>query len=180
MKKILIFVFCLFAAAGCSKKSDDIKVIRQGEQNPDNKTGAVNNSDETANKLNGTTDKLNDANNKGAGEEESDVSFGKSKSEKKSAVEITSKEAGAHTGDFAKIKGYVADVNVREKVAYLNFDNKYPKHSFTAVVFKDKFDAFGDLNRFRNKNVEVEGKITEYNNKPQVILNSVKQIRIVN
>jgi len=173
MKKILIIIFCAFLTAGCSKRNDDVKIIKQDEQNQDNKTGTINKSDETANKP-------EDANKKAAGEEESDVSFGKGKSEKKSAVEFSSKEAGSHIGDYAKVKGYVADVNVREKVAYMNFDNKYPKHTFTAVVFKEKFEVFGDLNRFRNKNVEVEGKISTYNNKPQIILNSVKQIKIVN
>ena len=72
----------------------------------------------------------------------------------------------------------MADVSVREKVAYLNFDAKYPNNTFTGVVFSSKFEVFGDLNRFKNKTVELKGVISTYNNKAQIILNSPMQLKI--
>ena len=99
-----------------------------------------------------------------------------SKQEKE--VIISTKEVSSYIGKAATIKGYVADVVVREKVAYLNFDAKYPKNSFSAVVFPSDYKKFGNLEDFKNKNVEVKGMVTTYNNKAQIILNSSEQIKI--
>lgn len=92
---------------------------------------------------------------------------------------ITSKEVKTHVGDSLVIKGFVADIHLSNKVAYLNFENKFPKNSFSCAIFSSKFDEFGDLSKFKNKNVEVTGKISTFKNKPQVILNSKDQIRII-
>lgn len=94
-------------------------------------------------------------------------------------VRINSGEAKKHVGDSAVIKGYIADVYISEKVAYLNFGNKFPKNEFSCVIFKSKYSEFDALNIFKNHDVEVTGKITEYKNKPQMILNSKGQIKII-
>jgi len=92
---------------------------------------------------------------------------------------ITSKEVKTHVGDSLIIKGFVADIFLSDKVAYLNFENKFPKNIFSCAIFSGRFEEFGDLSRFKNKIVEVSGKILTYKNKPQVILNSKDQIKIV-
>ncbi|MEO8209617.1 MAG: hypothetical protein ABI840_03565 [bacterium] len=92
---------------------------------------------------------------------------------------ITSKEVKQHIGDSVTIKGYVSDIYLTDKVAYLNFENKFPKNVFACAIFSGKFEEFGDLSKFKNKNVEVTGKISTYKNKPQVILESAGQIKII-
>jgi hypothetical protein len=96
-----------------------------------------------------------------------------------SAEVYTTAEAKNHPNENAVVKGYVADVVIREKVAYLNFDKKYPKNTFSVVVFDSKFADVGDLNIYKNQNVEVKGVITLYRDKPQIIVSSKNQIRIV-
>lgn len=91
---------------------------------------------------------------------------------------ISAKDAGNNIGKSVCVKGYIADVTIRPKVAYLNFDYKYPKNTFAVVIFPSDFSKFGDLKTFANRNVIVNGTITTYNNKPQMILNSVSQITI--
>lgn len=91
----------------------------------------------------------------------------------------SSAEAKDHAGERAAVTGYVADVVKRERVAYLNFDKKYPKNTFTGVVFEEKFEEVGDLSIYRNKNIEINGKITIYKDKPQIIITSKNQIRIL-
>ncbi|MBI5402854.1 MAG: hypothetical protein HY959_05610 [Ignavibacteriae bacterium] len=91
----------------------------------------------------------------------------------------SSEEAKNHGGENAVVTGYVADVVKRERVAYLNFDRKYPKNTFTGVVFEEKFEEVGDLSIYRNKNIELKGKITLYKDKPQIIITSKNQIRIL-
>ncbi|MBV6478888.1 MAG: hypothetical protein HGGPFJEG_01645 [Ignavibacteria bacterium] len=96
-----------------------------------------------------------------------------------SSESISPAEAKNHIGDSITVHGYVADVYVSEKVAYLNFDNKFPKNTFTCTIFKKYFTSFGDLTGFKNKNVLVTGKISIYKNKPQMILYFKHQIKIL-
>lgn len=92
---------------------------------------------------------------------------------------ISTKEVVDYIGKTITVEGYIADVVTRPKVNYLNFDNKFPKHTFTAVIFPKDAENFEDLNTFRNKNVRVKGKIELYKGKPQIIVNSPEQINIV-
>lgn len=92
---------------------------------------------------------------------------------------ISSQEVKFHIGDSLTIRGFVADIYLSDKVAYINFENKFPKNIFSCAVFENRLNDFGDLSRYKEKTVEVTGKITTYKNKPQVILNSKDQIRIM-
>lgn len=49
----------------------------------------------------------------------------------------------------------------------------------TAVVFDDNFAQFGDLQKYNGHNVEINGTITEYHNKPEMVLESPRQIKII-
>lgn len=88
-------------------------------------------------------------------------------------------EAKDHINENAVVKGYVADVVIRERVSYLNFDKKYPKNTFSGVVFEEKFKEVGDLEIYKNKNIEIKGKITIYKDKPQIIISSKNQIKLL-
>jgi DNA/RNA endonuclease YhcR with UshA esterase domain len=89
---------------------------------------------------------------------------------------ITPMEAGNYNGRTVTVKGFVADVYQSEKVAYLNFVEKFPKNPFTAVIFASKFSDFPDIIKYKNKDVEVTGRVSMYREKAQIILNSPKQI----
>ena len=149
---LLLFSFVI-SLNGCSKNdsSSEIKVKK--------------------NNLSGTNEKNS---------EEEKNNSGKSGSGKNSSSQlITSKEVRQHIGDSLTIRGYVADIYLGEKVAYLNFEDKFPKNVFACAVFSGKFNEFGDLSKYKGKNVEVRGKISTYKNRPQVILNSKDQIKII-
>lgn len=88
-------------------------------------------------------------------------------------------EVKFHTGDSLIVRGYIADIYLSEKVAYLNFEYRFPKNLFSCVVFENKFREFGDLSVYKNKRAEVRGKITTYKNKSQIILTSKDQIKII-
>ncbi|MEO8447883.1 MAG: hypothetical protein ABI528_10330 [bacterium] len=92
---------------------------------------------------------------------------------------ISAKEVKDYIGDSLLISGYVADLYLGEKVAYLNFENKFPKNTFSCVIFSGKFNEFGDLSKFKGKNVEVTGRISVFKGKPQTVLNSPDQIKII-
>lgn len=101
------------------------------------------------------------------------------KIETSTASTISTIEASTNVGKRVILIGYVADVVMREKVAYLNFDNKYPKHTFTGVIFASDYNKFDDINIYKKKQVELTGLISEYRGKPQIIIKSPDQIKIV-
>lgn len=90
---------------------------------------------------------------------------------------ISPLNAGDYNGKTVTVKGYVADVYKSDKVAYLNFVEKYPDNPFTAVIFASKFNDFPEIEKYKSKNVEVTGRVSIYRGKPQIILNSPSQIK---
>jgi hypothetical protein len=38
---------------------------------------------------------------------------------------------------------------------------------------------FGDLQKLKNQNVEISGAITEYHDKPEIVLESASQVKVV-
>lgn len=96
-----------------------------------------------------------------------------------SLKKISAKEIKQHIGDSLNVTGYVAEVYLSDKVAYLNMESKFPKNIFSCTIFSSKFYEFGDLSAFKGKNIEVTGKVTTFKNKIQIILNSKDQIKII-
>lgn len=97
----------------------------------------------------------------------------------KPVAEISPLEAGEYEGKDVTVKGFVADVYKSEKVAYLNFIEKFPRNPFTAVIFASRFASFKDIDSYERKTVEVTGRVSQYKGKPQIILDSESQIKIV-
>ncbi|MGH2574756.1 MAG: OB-fold protein [Ignavibacteria bacterium] len=92
---------------------------------------------------------------------------------------ISPLEANEYLGKYVTVKGFVADVHKTEKVAYLNFVEKFPNNPFTAVIFASRFEDFGDVFKYLNTDVEVTGRVSIYRNRPQIILDNESQIKII-
>jgi DNA/RNA endonuclease YhcR with UshA esterase domain len=92
---------------------------------------------------------------------------------------VSALEAGDYVGKDLTVTGLVADVYKNDKVAYLNFVQKYPQNPFTAVIFSNKFSEFKDIDKYELKNVEVTGRVSSFKGKPQIILDSPSQIKVV-
>lgn len=92
---------------------------------------------------------------------------------------ISSEQANKYYEETVTVTGKVAQVTVRPNVAFINLDGTGTSAPFTAVVFPDNMNEFGDLKRFENHNVEITGTVTEYRGKPEIILESAGQIRVV-
>jgi hypothetical protein len=165
MRRLLILLLSLGFVLGCGKKKEEVTVTKTDEtvrQEAVKKTDSIKEKAEEENEP----------------PPEEKKSSGKRISQE--YVNLKPSETAGNVGSNALVTGYVADVVIREKVAYLNFDGKYPKNTFTAVIFPDKFELFGDLKSYKNKTVEVKGKIGTYSGKPQIILNNKNQIRVIN
>ena len=77
------------------------------------------------------------------------------------------------------VTGKVVAVSQRPTITILDIDQAYPNAYFTAVIFPANAGKFGDLKKFANQNVEISGTIIEYRNKPEIILESPAQIKVV-
>jgi DNA/RNA endonuclease YhcR with UshA esterase domain len=170
MKRLIILLLALGFVLGCGKKKEEVIVTKTGET-AEQKTGKT--ADTVKEKIVVSKDAEEE------GKSPPDENRGSGNRNTQEYVNIKTSEAASKVGSMAVVTGYVADVTIREKVAYLNFDGKYPKNTFTAVIFPDKYELFGDLMSYKNKTVEVKGKIGQYGGKPQIILNNKNQIRVM-
>jgi len=88
-------------------------------------------------------------------------------------------EAGRYYDEEMVVTGKVVEVTVRPNVAILNLDQASPDSPFTAVIFQENVSQFGDLQKLKNQAVEINGTIIEYHDKPEIILESASQIKVV-
>jgi S1/P1 Nuclease len=77
------------------------------------------------------------------------------------------------------VTGKVVEVSVHRTIALLNLDKPSPDSPLTAAVFSDNFGRFGDFQKYQGQDVKIQGAITDYHNRPEVILESANQIQIV-
>ena len=92
---------------------------------------------------------------------------------------IGTAEAKNYYEETMVVTGKVVQVTVRPNVAFLNLDQPSPDSPFTAVIFQENIAPFGDLEKFNNQSVEISGTITEYHDKPEIILESPGQLKTV-
>jgi len=97
----------------------------------------------------------------------------------KASEKIPATQAKNHIGSEKIVTGRIVEVNKAEKLVRLNFEKPFPKQSFTAVIFAGKTNLFPDIEKLKDKSVEVSGKITDYNDRPQIVLLSTNQLKIV-
>lgn len=172
IKNFLLVIIVSLIFLGCSKEnknpSSEIKIEQQNP--PQKETPQQNIKEEVKSETNTEAPLQTD--------KQSDKQSQQQQTQKEEAISLKAKQTGKYIGKNAVVTGYIADVYKNEKVAYLNFDGKFPKNTCAAVIFKDDFGKFGDVKRFKNKNVTVSGIISEYNGKPQIILKSTSQVKI--
>jgi len=77
------------------------------------------------------------------------------------------------------VTGKVAQVTIRPTVTFLNLDKRFPDSPFSVVIFPRQMKLFDDLNALRGKSIEIKGKIKNYNDKPEIILDSTNQLTVL-
>jgi len=160
---IVLIAFVFFASCGKEEKPE---YVDEKKTEPEKKQEIVVPKDTIK------TDTL-----KKTGEDEDKTRYNKTETP---VATISPLDAGTYMGKYVTVKGLVADVYQSDKVAYLNFVKKYPDNPFSAVIFARMFDAFGDIQVYANKNVEVTGRVSTFRGKPQIILDKTSQVKIVN
>lgn len=94
-------------------------------------------------------------------------------------AKIGTAQAAKYYDESMVVTGKVVAVSQRPTITILDIDQAYPNSYFTAVIFPANAGKFGDLKKLKDQNVEIRGTIIEYRNKPEIILESPAQIKVV-
>lgn len=92
---------------------------------------------------------------------------------------IAADEASQHVGKTVTVQGVVDDVHHASsgKAIFLDFGGRYPGNTFTAVIFRDDFAKFPNVDSLNGKTVAVTGAIKLYKGKPEIVLNDPHQLK---
>ena len=99
--------------------------------------------------------------------------------ETNSVQKVAASQAKNHIGEKAIVKGTIAEVNRAERIVRLNFEQPFPKQPFTAVIFASRTNLFPDLDKLKGQTVEVTGEITDYRDRPQIVLSATNQLKVL-
>ena len=73
----------------------------------------------------------------------------------------------------------VAQVTIRPTIVFLNLNQRYPDSPLTCVIKGSDTNNFSDLKNYQDKEVEVSGRITDFQGRPEIILTGTNQIKIL-
>jgi hypothetical protein len=106
------------------------------------------------------------------------VSFASSAAGKGPCVDFH--DAKTHLGETACVSGRVARVfTSRGGNTFLDFCADYRSCPFTTVIFSSDRTHFGNLDTLAGRRVEIEGPITSYQGRAEIVIRDPKQVRVL-
>lgn len=91
---------------------------------------------------------------------------------------IPFQDAPKKIGSNACVKGKVLGLgHSRSGTTFLDFCADYKNCPFVVVIFKSNLKDVGDVTKLEGKEIEISGKIEEYNGKAEIVLKDIKQLR---
>jgi S1/P1 Nuclease len=94
-------------------------------------------------------------------------------------TKIGAAEASKYYDETLIVTGVVAQVSVRPNITFIILNQEGPSSPFTAVIFPEYISTFGDVQKLKGRGVEISGSVTEYRGKPEIILESTNQLKVV-
>ena len=93
-------------------------------------------------------------------------------------IKIGTSDASKFYGKEMIVTGSVAQVTIRPHIVFLNMDKPYPNSPFTLVIFPTATNQFGNLKALKGESVEARGKIVNYHNRPEIVLEKANQLTV--
>lgn len=93
--------------------------------------------------------------------------------------EILATDATNYMNQQVVVRDVVVQVALRPTLALLNLNQQYPHSPLTCVIRGNNTNNFPDLENYVGQRVEVSGRITAYQGRPQIILTTTNQIKIL-
>jgi len=94
-------------------------------------------------------------------------------------LKISANEAFKYYEKDMIVTGKVVQVTIRPKISFLNLEHPFPDEAIALVIYTSETNKFSDLTALDGKNVEVSGKIRRYRYRPEIILDSTNQLRVI-
>ena len=95
------------------------------------------------------------------------------------ALTIGTAQAAANIGKQVTVTGVVAQVSIRPSLVFLNFDKAFPSNLFTVIIRNKSTNEFESLSALKGKSVAVQGKVIDYNGKPEMELTHKAQLKML-
>jgi len=97
----------------------------------------------------------------------------------------TAVEAKNHVGEQGTVCGKVVSIRyaatTHGKQTFLNLDKPYPNPAFTALIWGDNREKFGNPEeKCGDKQICVTGKVTEYRGAPEIVVSEPQSIEVEN
>ena len=92
---------------------------------------------------------------------------------------IAAADATNYMGIQVVVTGKVVQVVHRATVVLLNLNQKYPDSPLTCVIRGSDTNMFPDVEKHLGRQVEVTGRIIDYQGRPEIILTDTNQIMLV-
>jgi len=94
------------------------------------------------------------------------------------APKMSALQASTNLNQEVCLTSQVAQVSIRDKLVYLNLEEPFPKTPLACVIFAKNTNQFV-LQSLPGKRVEITGRVTEFKGKPQIILTSSNQLKVL-
>lgn len=96
---------------------------------------------------------------------------------------LTAEQAKTMINKEVIVKANVAGTRVFDKAGkktfLINLDKRYPQTPLTVVLFDEAYKALNLQNEMEEKDIVVKGTVTIFNDKPQIVVNDVKNLKIL-
>ena len=93
-------------------------------------------------------------------------------------IPVSPSEVAAQVGKVVTVRGRVEGQKTSKSGhTYLNFGGRYPNHVFSCYLSAKNF--LEPIPSFEGKEVEVTGTVTMYQDKPQIEVSTLSQIRVL-
>ena len=93
-------------------------------------------------------------------------------------IVVSPSEVAAQVGKLVTVRGRVdGQKTSKSGHTYLNFGGRYPNHVFSCFLNVKSFTE--PIPMFEGKEVEVSGTVTMYQDKPQIEVSTLSQIRVL-
>jgi hypothetical protein len=94
-------------------------------------------------------------------------------------VKIGAVDAARHYDRVLTVTGTVAQVSLRPSIVFINLDHPYPDSPFVAIIHSQDTNRFGNLKLLKGEPVEITGKVINYHNRPEIVLEKPSQLLII-
>ena len=91
---------------------------------------------------------------------------------------IASADASAYYDREVIVTGRVAQVSIRPGVTFLDLDKAYPDSPLSVVIIHGSSHFHGDAEALKGRAVEIRGTVKQYHNKPEIVLDDVRQLTV--